>query len=240
MKTLVFPIAIWKDADGCFTARTLDGLSAAATDTTAAAALKQLKKHLVKQQRQQDVVFEEPEMRALEFVEFVAQVRPQYKSGRAVHPCRQPVKIHVPAVIGRRGDRSVVCTAPTIDMQLVSLDVASVKQLMQESVRESLGGMTPRQLGQHYAPVKLELETLNVRTQPPPENVGLAALDSLPAVADSLVDRGVRRRMGRALQIDESTEALAQRIMGRQLQSRFDRRKRRWQINAIGSGCPQG
>ena len=46
MTMLKFPVALWQDAEGSYTASVLDGAQAAAIDRTAADALQQLKRYL--------------------------------------------------------------------------------------------------------------------------------------------------------------------------------------------------
>lgn len=213
MITLVFPIAIWPDSDECFTVRTLDGHSAAAHDVSVAAAVKQLKKHLVKEQREMDGFFEEPSMRDLEPVNFSITVRPSYRVGRAIYPCPQSITVVVPAVVGRRSDRAFICSAPTLDVQLVSSDATTVRQLMRETLTELLNGSTPKELARHIPPVRLQLDTLNVRSRPQRTNDFQIQLETLPEVADSLIDRGLRRRLGRALRIEDEVDELTGRIL---------------------------
>ena len=145
MKTLKFPVAAWEDADGCVTAKTLDGESAVAVDVTLAGALGQLKKYL-RWRFRQDEWSDSPDMQELKQLNLKLQVRPQYATERSVYPCERPVEVRIPTIVGSREDGSIVSAAPTIGVHLSCVSERNASELTVEALRRELRWSEPRRV----------------------------------------------------------------------------------------------
>src|SRR6185503_10258970 len=117
MNSVKFPVAMWQDDDGCFTAQTLDGPPGSAVDRSAKSTLAGLKEYLAWGYRR-GLFRGRPDFDELRLVEYTVLVRPRHKTEAALFPCDRPVEVRVPGVLGRRTDRSPMCVLPTLGLRL--------------------------------------------------------------------------------------------------------------------------
>lgn len=211
MKILKFPVAIWEDYDGCFTAKTLDGEPVAAADVTPAGAIAQLKKYLRWRFRQVDAC-QYPDMNDLEQTDFEVRVRPRYTTDQSVFPCEQTVTLRVPVVIGARRDHSYVLSAPTVGTHLSCVSRPILHELGSEALQSELSGLTPAEVARNLPPKRLTLQSINVRVDDAQPRDAGAFLQNLRVVADPLGERSMRQRFGRAWGRDSEIAALAKQL----------------------------
>ena len=111
-----FPVAVWEDAQGAFTARVLDGELADATDSAAAAALLQLKRYLTWLSREQGYL-SEADFDDLELRDHRVRLRPEYRIAECAYPVSKPFELRITCVHGQRRDGSRHCVAPTLGLR---------------------------------------------------------------------------------------------------------------------------
>lgn len=211
MRLLKFPVAVWEDADGCFTAKTLDGEPAVAVDVTVAGAISQLKKYL-RWRLGQDGSAGVPDMQDLRRIDLRIRVRPQYRTERSVFPCRQAITLRVPTVVGRRKDHSAVCSAPTVGLHLSSVSEEVLDELCRETLQRQMSGLSPADLSRCLPPKQLMLHSINVKSTPRKHRISEAYLPSVRMVAEALGERSLRKRYGRAWRRDREIARLVERL----------------------------
>lgn len=211
MRSVRVDVAVWEDFAGGFTARTLTGDPVAATDRTAAAAVGQLKKFLLWASRRG--MWEPAEPIGDWQLQFTrATVRPEYRSEQGFYPCDQRVDLRIAYVTGRGAAGRVVAVAPTLGLAFQCTDQDDVHQLAAESIRRALGGRAPRELARVLPPLRFTLTSISVKTELANTAADKPACETLLRVTANLMDRGLRRRFGRAWQRDRETNAIIQRL----------------------------
>mgnify|MGYP002623491630 CR=1 FL=1 len=206
-----FPVAIWHDGTGLYTATVLDGTAGEAVAESPTAAVKQLKDLLLWVfSRDPDAL--PPDMRDPQLAEATVSVRPEYEVDDRPYPCSHRVPMRVPYVHGLRRDGSRVCVLPTLGMSLTAHPSDAVENLIIDYVQRKLHGATPRALARLLPPAELTLDSLVIkatdRTWRQPQRT--SAL--LETVADSLDDRGVRRQYHRALLRDREIAQVCEHL----------------------------
>src|SRR5687767_6600470 len=116
--TTRFPVALWQDFAGTFTASVLDGAVLAAYDPTAAGALAQLEKYIAWGLRKGIMGIGEPDFLDLELRDYRLEVRPEYRLAETAYPVPTTFSFRVTCVHGKRRDGSRHCVVPTLGIRL--------------------------------------------------------------------------------------------------------------------------
>lgn len=217
MATLHFPVLVWPDAAGGHTAALVgDADGAAAHAGTAREAVQQIKDLLEWRMENQpwnvDPDFAEPEL-----IEVKAEVLPQYREGNRVIPCPETLWLKVPCAIGLQENGLRVCAVPHLGLRFNYQDAAGLKGLAAHYIKESLQGLSPRQLAGRLPPrgCRLEEVTLRdssqrVRRVPPADQ---PKLKTLFTVADPLLhDLGRQRVVSAAYGREVQSIILARKL----------------------------
>ena len=199
MATYKFPVLLWEDYEGWFTASLVDDEQfTSGTGQTAAAAVLQLKEYLAWAYKEYPWL-DEPDFLAPQLHTLRVDVRPEYKIERRVYPCDKSVALRVSCVTGKQAGGLLVGSLPTVNLRFFYYDEESLKDLVSHYVQEKMKGLTPQQLARFLPPKAVELDevTLNVTPKYRRSQFEKEA-KSLLAVGEPLGDRSLRRQFSRA------------------------------------------
>ena len=211
MTTRRFPVAVWQDAEGSFTAYVLDGAQAAAIDRTAADVLEQLKKFLTWQMRNDDLG-RPADFDELSLADHRVLVRPEYEAGGSIYPVSTAFRFRVTCVHGQRKDGTRHCVVPTLDVRFSYQSGDPFDELIAEAVQQALGKKTPQELARQLMPVRMQLDAVHVRQRDVRQTADTARFPALEAVAEPLGRRTRGVRMPRALKRDAEVRRLVDRL----------------------------
>jgi len=205
-----FHVALWQDPEGWFTARTLDGSEAAASDKTAATVLAQLKSYLIWLERRGLLL--EPDLAECELRDHHVSIRAEYAGEFVSYPVNPPYEMRVTCAHGRRVDGVRYCILPTLGVTFSYQADDPVEELLNDALRQSLGRKTPQELSRYLGPDRISIETVFVRQTKPTFKVQAPQVSNLTAVADPLGIR-VRGTPGiRAIGREALVRTLGQRL----------------------------
>ncbi len=213
MPTYRFPVLVWQDYEGAFTAQPVGFDSeAAAVDASAAGALRQVKNYL------QWLYKQRPWMEGPEFVEAHLShtrvtVRPEYVGGDRAYPCDEMIELRIACVRGKQSGGLLACALPMLGIYFHYYEPDLLKRLITEKVRDALSGRTPRELSRFLAPKLTRLEEVSVKAPDvPPNHVCPVEIPALTAVAEPLGQPSIRRLYSRAWQREQEVQQLVQRL----------------------------
>lgn len=206
-----FPVAVWQDAEGDFTACVLDGAQCAAIDSSQAAALDQIKRFILRFER--DAGAGTPDFDELELRDHRVALRPQYEVDGSVFPVGQAFDFRLTCVHGRRRDDTRHCVVPTLGLRFSYQEGDPIEEFLAEAVQQALGKLTPRELAQALMPPRIVLEAVHIRDGGGGRRGAVdTQYEALEAVAERL-GRSMRgRKKTRAIQRDAEVASLAHRL----------------------------
>lgn len=207
-----FHVALWRDAEGQYTGRTLDGTPAVALDATPADVLGQLKRYLTWVERQGELM--PPALEACDVRSHAVVVRAEYPGEPISHPVNPPIALRVLAVHARREDDLRFAVLPTLGVAFAHQATDPADELVADAVRTALSRKTPQELSRYLAPERLSVETLFVRETKRKDAVASTTARTAPAVADPLGLRVRGRRGVRAIGRAPLVANLAARLTG--------------------------
>jgi len=190
-----FPVMLWKSHSGIVSGRLLDGDSrGCAVGDSQQAVIRQLT-DFIHYLGKNDWLWEvEPDLYDVELRQVKVSVFPEYRVRARTFPSKDPVPLRLPAAIGRRENGLYAAVLPTVDVVFDFDDPDSFNDLAQHYVRNTLAGLSPRDVAPYLPPKKSWLEELRIRVKPPEENRGDHQQETpLRNVADHLGDRELRR-----------------------------------------------
>jgi ATP-dependent Clp protease ATP-binding subunit ClpC len=196
-----FPIVVWQDAQGYFTALAMsDDVEGppAATAFAADRARQQLKDYLT-------WLYEREPWRGstalveLDLKQLTVQVRAEYHAQGRVFACSEPFALRVPCVTAREPDGPLFAALPTLDLRFCYHEPSALASLVSEYVQQELKGSSPGKLARFVPPANLELDEIVIRIKDgPPRRTAKQEFPTLDLVAEPLDDRAARRRFARA------------------------------------------
>ncbi|HET6879716.1 MAG TPA: AAA family ATPase [Pirellulales bacterium] len=210
-----FPIVVWQDAQGYFTALVV---SDAFTDPPAATALAADRARLQLKDYLDWLYAREPWRGATELIDvelrqFAVPVRAEYQFERRVFAGGEPFTLRVPCVTGRERNGPYFAALPLLDLQFYYHEPAALSGLVSEYVQQQLKGSAPSELARFVPPVKMELEEIVVRVKDrPSRHTASPELPTLDLVAEPLDDRAARRRFARAWLRESEAAGLARQL----------------------------
>ncbi|KAF0239831.1 MAG: hypothetical protein FD167_4308, partial [bacterium] len=227
--TYRFPILVWEDLAGTFTARLVeyehnvqliyggkvmfDGAerTPTAVGITKDDAIYKLKEYISWSYNEypwQPM----PDFLDAKVIFFRVELRPEYRREEKVFPV-EPISLRLPCVYGRQEEGLLVCALPTIGVHFYYYDGKSLKDLVNHYVQERLKGITPRELSRYLPPKKVYLEEIVMPiTYKRKQNKDNIKLPALSAVAQPVTERGSKRRFGRAWERDIEVADLIRRL----------------------------
>ena len=217
MASYRFPILVWQDFQGSWTACLVESESNVATvGATAAEAVERLTEYLRWLYRKQ------PWLAAPDFVDPVlsharVEVRPEYKAREKSFPVHEGMVLRVACVDGKDSAGMLRCAMPTLGIRFNYSDAAARKGLVQHYVQHSLAGKTPRELSRYLPPPVVALDDVVVHVPASAARRGgrapvAPALKKVAAVADPIGRREFRRQLSRPWERDEQVARLVETL----------------------------
>ncbi len=211
--TYRFPVLVWKDHDGWFTASLLEWDEPAGFARSTEAALEQVQDYLAWRYQNNPWTdgpdFLEPQMLALK-----VPVRPEYEENGRRYPCDESVTLRVWCVHGRQEQGLLVCVLPTLGMRFYYYDDFGLRPLITHYVQQKLEGVSPQDLARYLPPSSVSLEqvvvTLNRRE--PRHAHWEPDLDALEGVAEPIGDPRFRKLLARPWHRDREVNDLLRRL----------------------------
>ena len=161
-----FPILVWEDFSGFFTARLVDlddepYVPVAGFGRSPRESLMQLKEYLT-WSFERDPWRESPDFHDPALVEFRVEVRPEYRLGNHIYPCEEAIPLRVACVHGRQENGILVCSLPVFGIRFYYHEAKALRNLVTAYVQESLKNHTPQKLSRFLPPKQVRLEEITV------------------------------------------------------------------------------
>lgn len=210
-----FPVLIWEDFTGRYSARLIDDeedptMPLAGFGRTAREALAQLKEYLTWS-------FDQAPWRTVpdfldpQLVEFRVEVRPEYILKGRVYPCDESFPLRVACVHGRQQSGMLVCALPMLGVQFYYYEANSLRGLVTTYTQEWLKNSTPQQLRRFLNPKSVRLEELAIKGGKPSAAMFTTPdMQNLKLVATPLGSDEMRRSFSRAFGRERIVSELVQ------------------------------
>jgi len=158
-----YPVMVWRDHGGSFTAVVVaDYDDAVAYGESEAAVIAQLKDLL--QWRNENIPFlAEPDLAEPSLFDVKVEVRPEYKHGRRPVPAPDSLWLRVPCISGVEPNGSRICCVPHLAFSFNYQESESLKPLVVHYVKEELRSLNPVDLVRKLPPNGCELREIVVR-----------------------------------------------------------------------------
>jgi ATP-dependent Clp protease ATP-binding subunit ClpC len=201
-----YPVLVWQDFSGFFTARLLGDedsfFTVTAFSETKDEALKQLKEYL-------NWAFENqswraaPDYKELKLIEFRVEVRTQYSQQTGpehnrrtrVYPSDETFPLRVACVYWQQESGTHFCTLPLLNIEFYYYEPKTLRSLVTTYVQETLKGLTPQQLTQYLPPQSIELEEIVAQAHRRKRSEEYEIdIQTLSSVADPLGERRSNKR----------------------------------------------
>ncbi|MBI3653745.1 MAG: ATP-dependent Clp protease ATP-binding subunit [Acidobacteria bacterium] len=222
MPTYRFPILIWQDFEGGFTALPVERSFSryAAIGRTANDAVFQLKEYLT-------YVYDkypwtaEPDFADAKLIHLKAEARPEYQLEESVnrrlqtniYPVDKTFTLRVACVHGKQQSGLLVCALPLLEIQFYYYEEKTLRELATTYVQESLKGLTPRELSRFLPPQSYQLDEIVLSLSHQERRYTYQpSLDTLSRVAEPLGDKQLRKQYSAAWERDAEVRDLVQRI----------------------------
>src|SRR5262245_48558334 len=211
--TYRFPVLVWQDQEGWYTASLLEWDEPAGIGRTAAQAVEQLQEYLSWCYQEQSWL-PAPDFLDPKLVQFKVAVRPEYQEGGRRYPCAETVPLRLYCVHARQEQGLLVCVLPTLKLRFYYYEEGSLKTLVPHYVQQHLEGATPRSLGRQLAPVRAELDqvVVTLTTREPRYRAWEPSLPTLQEIAEPLGDPRVRKQFTRPWERDKKVDDLVCRL----------------------------
>jgi ATP-dependent Clp protease ATP-binding subunit ClpC len=210
--TYRFPLMVWKDHEGWYTASLLEWDEPAGVGRRYADAVEQVQEYLAWRYEQSWLAtpdFLDPQLLAVK-----VPVRPEYRESGRRFPCDESVVLRVWCATGRQEHGLFVCVMPTLNLRFYYYEEASFRPLVTHYVQQHLEGITPQGLARHLPPAEAALDhaivTLNRRESRRAE--WEPELGTLKQVAEPVGDPRFRKLMARPWQRDREVNDLVRRL----------------------------
>ncbi len=213
MPTYRYPVLIWEDFIGHFTARLVEDLEApAGFGATKSDVLFQLKDYLnwTLLNRPWQA---EPDFNNAALVNLRVEVRPEYQVQDRVYPCDESIILRVPCVQGSNSSGLMICSLPMMGVKFFYHELSRLKHLVNHYSQERLRGQPPHAISRFLQPRSVVLDEIVIHSnRSHPGNRYTPELGTLSSVAEPLGDKKLRRSFSRAWERDQEVADLAQRI----------------------------
>ncbi|MCI0660992.1 MAG: AAA family ATPase [Acidobacteria bacterium] len=213
MPTYRFPILIWEDFAGYYTARLVEDEDApAGFSTTKADAVFQLKEYLgwLYQKRPW---LPAPDLSGATLTIFRVELYPEYQVHNRIYPCDEPMTIRIPCVQGRSANGLFVGSLPTLGLKFFFHESRKLKDMVIHYTQERLRGQAPQTITRFLHPKSVELSEIVMHAKGKASGDKQAAdLETLVAIADPLGDKKLWRQFSRAWERGQEVSELARRI----------------------------
>ena len=208
-----FPVLIWEDFEGYFTARPVEYHSAStATGRTPDEAIFQVKEYL-KWSYEKYPWQPAPDFLDARLIHYRVSVRPEYRLDGRIYPADKPLNLRVACVHGRQEGGLLVCSLPILDIRFYYYESKTLKELVTTYVQETLKGLTPQQLSRYLPPKNVSLEEIVLQLPQKEKPYSYVPdLSTLSLVAEPLGERRLRRQYTQAWEREREVADLVQRL----------------------------
>jgi len=190
-----YPVILWKSHQGKYTGRIIDDTEEGiAVGSNKREALEQLREYLVFRAKNDeffwsDADFENPEIRQVK-----VKIVPEYKVESRRFPCKEPIQLKLPCVIGQRSSGLFAAFFPTLDVYFDFYAKEQFNDLSQHYAKQNLSDLSPRELSRYLPASECEFEEMTVTIK----NIGIPAYegDDHPHLAQ-IADPISKRTLGR-------------------------------------------
>jgi hypothetical protein len=210
-----FPVLVWEDFSGRFSARLIDDEEDPAYPLggfghTARDALAQLKEYLA-WSFEHEPWRSVPDFHDPQLLEFKVEVRPEYTVKGRVYPCDESFPLRVACVYGRQESGMLVCALPLLGLQFYYYEANALRGLVTTYTQEALKSLTPQQLRTYLGPRSIWLDELALKTgRLPAATITTPEIDNLKLVANPLGSDEMRRSFSRAFGRERLVSELVQ------------------------------
>jgi ATP-dependent Clp protease ATP-binding subunit ClpC len=198
-----FPVLVWEDYTGRFTARLIDDEEdqsnpLAGFGRTPREALAQLKEYLA-WSFDHEPWRSAPDFQDPQLMEFRVEVRPEYTLRGRVYPCDESIPLRVACVHGHQRTGMLVCAMPLLGLQFYYYEASALRGLVTTYAQEALKNRTPQQLRTYLNPKSVRLDEIALRGgKPATFTIPEPAAENLKLVATPLGSDDMRRSFSRA------------------------------------------
>lgn len=212
MATYRFPVLVWQDHAGWFTAALVEWEDRAGVGRSARAALDQLHDYLAW------LYAEKPWWLVPDFLEprltsFTVPIRPEYRTCERVYPCQEIFPLRVLAVQGRQEDGLRQCALPTLQVRFYYHEDDALPNLVTHYVQQRLEGLTPQELSRFLPPLNATLDEVVLQgVFREKQRRRDDEFEALSAVAEPFSDRRMRRQLSRAWERDQEVEVVVRKL----------------------------
>lgn len=213
MSVIRFPVLVWEDFEGCFTASLVSELFPhSAVASTPDEALSKLKEYVQWTYKRESLTLD-PDFQGAQLAEFGVNVRPEYQFGDRIFPCDETVRVRVACVHGRQEGGLLVGALPMLQVHFYYYEAKALKELTSHYVQEKLKGLTSRAISRYLLPRRFFLEELVVQTsRKKTEHKYTPGLPALSVVAEPLGERALRKQFSRAWEREREVADLIERL----------------------------
>ena len=210
MPTTRYPVLIWRDFAGQFTASLVEH-SVAAVGRSRSLALESLRDYLTWINEREPLppsdLFE-PQLST-----FKVAVRPEYTFKQRIFPCDQTLSLRVHCVHGKQISGLFVAGVPRLDIRCYYYEKATMQEQVSWHVQQRLRDLTPAELSRQLPPAEVLLDDIVIRLSDKlRERPDEQRLPVLSAIAQPLGHKAVRKLYGRAWERERDVENLVQTV----------------------------
>ncbi|MBL8891269.1 MAG: ATP-dependent Clp protease ATP-binding subunit [Planctomycetaceae bacterium] len=216
MSTVKYPIVWWQDLAGNFSVSTMSGVVAVGVDVDLTKAKSDLEKYLIWAHRQ-DPFEELPDLADLQTGWVDVTLRGQDTAKHERFPSEHTTLFRCQYAWGRRPDKSLRCVLPKLNRSFNCQQEALVKELVEESVRDSFSGRSLSTIIERLSYGELHVGWLHFRLPTAPQ---IPSSDhsqvALQSVAMPLSVRSRGKEFGNAWQRREEVAVVSKLLHDRQ------------------------
>jgi ATP-dependent Clp protease ATP-binding subunit ClpC len=211
MLTYRFPVLIWEDHEGYFTATTVEWDEPAGIGRSASAALEQLRDYL-RRAYEQEPWRQAPDFLDPQIRQFKVPIRPEYHVAERAFPCVEVVPLRVLCVQGRQEGGLLLGSLPTLGIHFCYYEGDALKNLVTHYVQQKLEGLTPQELSRYLPPRDAVLDEVVVQVPvKEKKRPWEPSLPTLAALAEPLGERRLRKQFARAWEREREVNELVEK-----------------------------
>lgn len=216
MSTVKYPIVWWQDLAGNFSVATLSGIVGVGVDADLTKAKSVLEKYLIWAHRQEP--FEDlPDLSDLQTGWIDVTLRGQDTAKHERFPSEHTTSFRCQYAWGRRPDKSLRCVLPKLSLSFNCQQESLVKELVEESVRDSFSGRSLSTIIERLSYSELQVGWLHFRLPTAPQ---IQSADypqvTLQSVAFPLSVRSRGKEFGNAWQRQGEVTQISKLLQDRQ------------------------
>lgn len=221
MSVLKFPVLVWKDVAGFYTAALADAEGAVQSlvpvvgyAPTAKAALGQVKDYVAWHYSKNPWAVE-PTVSQSKLVHYTVKVRPEFQVNGKVFPYERSLTLKVAVVDCTHTNGMKSAVIPRLGIEFFYTQ-GQLRDLVRHYVQRRASGQPPRVIGRFLPPEEVSLETVSARTpREPPSLDSTADVETLGQVAEAMGTKTFKARYSRPYGRDETVNELVSRLSGR-------------------------